>query len=344
MYFFGETACCSRSQVDRRSAMKMTEPIVFISYSHSDEREKNKLVSHLGVLQGHGLVSLWSDDVVGPGGDWKTELDKVIAHAKIAVLLITANFLNSEFILQAEVPELLRRHQSDGLVIIPVIAKACAWRAVDWLQSLTVRPQSGHPVWAEGGLHADERLSLIAEEIMEIVKQEANGFPFTEKDSASQRTTDLDSYHRVYKGVTTDERGVDASAKGGPWRILIVEDEPSWQKRLIRILQEINCAVVTAANYEEVKGMLTNFNFDLVSIDLNLDKSTRYADGRELALRIREKFGDDIPIIIVTGTGDLEEQRRAFKEYNVFDFIEKAKLDLEEFQSTVLEAIGGSPS
>ena len=110
----------------------MTEPIVFISYSHSDEEEKNKLVSHLGVLQGHGLVSLWSDDYVGPGGDWKTELDKVMAHAKIAVLLITANFLNSEFILQSEVPELLRRHQSDELVIIPVIAKACAWRAVDW--------------------------------------------------------------------------------------------------------------------------------------------------------------------------------------------------------------------
>ena len=84
--------------------------------------------------------------------------------------------------------------------------------------------------------------------------------------------------------------------------------------------------------------------FDLVTIDLNLDKSTRYADGRELALQIRERFGDDFPIIIVTGTGDLEEQRRAFKEYNVFDFIEKAKLDMEEFQRVVLEAVGGSRS
>ena len=108
------------------------------------------------------------------------------------------------------------------------------------------------------------------------------------------------------------------------------------------MLKEVNCSVVTAANYEEVKGMLGKFDFDLVSIDLNLDKSTRYADGRELALRIREKFGNDIPIIIVSGTGDLEEQRRAFKEYNVFDFIEKAKLDMEEFQQTVLEAVGGS--
>ena len=181
----------------------MTEPIVFISYSHSDEKEKNKLVSHLGVLQRHRLISLWSDDYVGPGGDWKNELEQVIEQAKIAVLLITANFLNSETILQAEVPELLKRHQSGELVVIPVIAKACAWRAVDWLQPLSIRPQSGDPVWAEGGLRADEHLSLIAEEIMDVVKQEANGLTFVENDStSSQSLADLDSYHPVYTSFT----------------------------------------------------------------------------------------------------------------------------------------------
>jgi len=333
----------------------MTKAVVFISYSHKDELEKNMLVSHLGVLQGHGLVSLWNDDDVGPGGDWKTELDQVIAQAKIAVLLITANFLNSEFILHSEVPELLKRHQDDELVIIPVIARACAWKAVDWLQPLSIRPQSGIPVWAEGGLHVDDQLCLIAEEIMGIVKQEANGLSFAANDDTHlQPTTDLDSYHAIYKGVDEDGKSrtkakastpaTTSNGKGGPWRVLIVEDEPSWQKRLGRVLEEINCTVVTATDYSEVEKLLDNFDFNLVTIDLNLDKSTQYADGRELAREIRERFGDDIPIIIVTGTGNLDEQRRAFKEYNVFDFIEKAKLDMEELQRTVLEAVGGSPS
>ena len=97
--------------------------------------------------------------------------------------------------------------------------------------------------------------------------------------------------------------------------------------------------MVTASNYEQVESLLNDFNFDLVTVDLNLDKSTQYSDGLELVLRIRESSKQHIPVIVVTGTGNLEGQRRAFKEYGVFDFIQKAKLDLEEFQGVVKEAI-----
>jgi len=308
----------------------MAEPIVFISYSRRDEAEKNKLISHLGVLQQTGLISIWNDDYIRAGEDWDNRIKQIIAQAKIAVLLITANFLNSEFILSHEIPELLRRRQSEGLVVLPVIARACAWRAVDWLQQMSVRPKNGTPVWAEGGVLVDENLSLIAEEILDVVKA-AKSASAVAPASANPATGALEGCQ-------------PEPAKLGPWRILIVDDEPSWQRRLSRILREINCTVVTAGDYDQVDAMLNNldFDFDLVTVDLNLDKSTRYADGLELALRIRETFGHKIPIIIITGTGNLDEQRRAFKEYQVFDFIQKARLDLEEFQDVVLEALNGS--
>ena len=87
----------------------MTQMVIFVSYSHKDEREKDKLLSHLGVLQHQGLIDLWSDDRIGAGTHWKQEISEAIAQAKVAILLISANFLTSDFILGEEVPKLLKR-------------------------------------------------------------------------------------------------------------------------------------------------------------------------------------------------------------------------------------------
>jgi hypothetical protein len=84
-------------------------------------------------------------------------------------LLISANFLTSRFILEREVRMLLERRKRGGLVIFPVIAKACAWRAVDWLAKMNVKPKNGEPVWREGGRHVDEELAAVAEEVAAIV-------------------------------------------------------------------------------------------------------------------------------------------------------------------------------
>src|SRR5262245_52717279 len=102
----------------------MTQPVIFISYSHKDEKEKDKLLSHLAVLQAGGLISLWSDDRIKAGADWKQEIREAMAQAKVAILLISANFLSSSFILSQEIPALLQRREREGLTVFPVIAKA----------------------------------------------------------------------------------------------------------------------------------------------------------------------------------------------------------------------------
>lgn len=144
-------------------------PSVFISYSHKDESEKNKLLSHLGVLGKADLAEVWSDDRIGTGADWQRDIEQAMAGAKVAILLVSDNFLNSDFILRAEVPALLRRRASDGLVILPLIAKACAWRKVKWLAEIQVAPKNGTPIWRDDGRHVDEDLAHIAEKIADIV-------------------------------------------------------------------------------------------------------------------------------------------------------------------------------
>lgn len=147
----------------------MSHPTVFISYSHQDETEKDEIVAHLSVLESEGLLDVWVDDRIGAGSEWAKDIDQAIGHARVAILLITKNFLTSKFILQTEVPRLLQRRQDDSLTVFPVIARHCAWRKVGWLTKMNVRPKNGAPVWREGGRYADEHLAAIAEEVADII-------------------------------------------------------------------------------------------------------------------------------------------------------------------------------
>lgn len=68
----------------------------------------------------------------------------------------------------------MRRHQNEGLIIILVIAKPCAWKEVEWLTRIQVCPRNGRPVWGNGGSHVDEDLATISEEVAAIVSANRN--------------------------------------------------------------------------------------------------------------------------------------------------------------------------
>jgi hypothetical protein len=108
----------------------MTSPTVFISYCHKDEVWKDRLVTHLGVLQQESILDLWVDRRIGAGGNWYQEIEEAIARASVAVLLVSADFLTSKFILSKEIPRLLERWDKEGLRIFPVILRPCAWKHV----------------------------------------------------------------------------------------------------------------------------------------------------------------------------------------------------------------------
>ncbi len=156
---------------DRTAPRAHPKPLVFVSYSHKDEAEKEKLLCHLGVL-GHAadLTDVWSDDRMGAGTDWQSEVQRAIETARVAVLLVTDHFLNSKFIKSKEVPAILQRRRSNGLTVYPIIARACAWETVSWLTAMNVKPKNGAPVWRQNGRHVDEELARIAQDIAVLIK------------------------------------------------------------------------------------------------------------------------------------------------------------------------------
>lgn len=147
----------------------MTEPLVFLSYSSEDEDLKDQLVAQLGVLDRAGLLDVWSTDQIGAGADWQLEITRAIGEAKVAILLISANFLNSDFILNDQVPALLQRRERAGLVILPLIAKACPWPQVDWLARLVGDPKQVMPIWRGTNSQADEKLAIVADTVARVV-------------------------------------------------------------------------------------------------------------------------------------------------------------------------------
>lgn len=94
---------------------------VFISYSHADKQWLERLKVHLKPLERQGVIDLWSDEKIHAGSNWKEEIKKALKEAVVAVLLISADFLASDFIDKDELPPLLAAAKKEDTVILPVI-------------------------------------------------------------------------------------------------------------------------------------------------------------------------------------------------------------------------------
>lgn len=97
---------------------------VFVSYSHADTEYVARLRVHLKSLERTGLVELWDDSRIAAGERWKDAIEAALTRAAAAVLIISADFLASEFIVTNELPPLLRAAEERGTTILPLIAKA----------------------------------------------------------------------------------------------------------------------------------------------------------------------------------------------------------------------------
>jgi WD40 repeat protein len=147
-------------------------PSVFLSYSRQDEAWKDHLKKHLGVLEAQGLLDTWDDRRIEAGADWFEEIQDAMAQASVAVLLISADYLTSNFILGEEVPKLLERRSREGLHVIPVIVHACAWEQVKWLRPLQARPRDDRTLDSFREARRNQELTKIAQEILGILERE----------------------------------------------------------------------------------------------------------------------------------------------------------------------------
>jgi hypothetical protein len=91
--------------------------------------------------------------------------------ADVAVLLVSADFLTSSFILREEVARLLTRRQQGGFPIVPILVRPCPWEEVPWLASMQIRPLDARPLSAGNEHQIETELTAIVEEIAALLRR-----------------------------------------------------------------------------------------------------------------------------------------------------------------------------
>jgi hypothetical protein len=123
---------------------------LFYSFSTKDERVRSKLETHLAMLKRENLIREWHFRKILPGAAFKGEIDKHLNTANIILLLVSADFLASEYCYTIEMERAMERHEEGSAVVIPIILRPCEWDTAPFA-NLEALPKDGKPVtsWRE---------------------------------------------------------------------------------------------------------------------------------------------------------------------------------------------------
>lgn len=127
--------------IERRRAAR-----VFVSYSHRDERQLNELKTHLSPLERLKLIETWYDRRIVAGEDFGQKINENIDGADIILLLVSSDFIASNYCYEKEMKRALERHQRGEARVVPVIVRDVNWKVIPELSSLTAVPKDGKPV------------------------------------------------------------------------------------------------------------------------------------------------------------------------------------------------------
>lgn len=159
---------------------------IFISYSHRDEALRLQLEKHLASLKRQKIIKAWHDRKIEAGMDWASQIDNNLNKADIILLLISPDFIFSNYCSEIEMELAIRRHEAGEAILIPIILEPCDWQ---WLPfgKYQAFPKDAKPIttWAnlnEAFLDVIQGIRVVAERLFDQRQQKAQ-----EKKAACDR-------------------------------------------------------------------------------------------------------------------------------------------------------------
>jgi hypothetical protein len=145
---------------------------LFFSYSHRDESLRDELEKHLTMLKRQGRIEAWHDRRIIPGQPLDQAIGGQLDEASIILLLVSSDFLDSEYCYGVEVQHAMERHERGEAVVIPVILRSCDWKSAPF-GGLLALPRDGKPVitWAD----RDEAFLDVTEGIKAVLANRPGG-------------------------------------------------------------------------------------------------------------------------------------------------------------------------
>lgn len=118
---------------------------IFYSYSHSDESFRVDLEKHLSLMRRNGEIAGWHDRNISAGTEWKGSIDKHLERANIILLLVSADFLASDYCYEIEMKRAMKLHTEGKARVIPIILRDCDWSSAPFA-ALQALPRDAKPI------------------------------------------------------------------------------------------------------------------------------------------------------------------------------------------------------
>jgi hypothetical protein len=148
----------------------MADPVrVFYSYSHEDEPMLGSLRTHLAMLRRRGLITEWVDRDIEAGSGWRDRIAQELEAADLVLLLVSADFVNSDFCYEQEMPRALERSDEGAAKVVAIVLRPVdGWEDSPFAR-LQVAPKDAQPVttWQ----NQDEALADVAAKIRRVVER-----------------------------------------------------------------------------------------------------------------------------------------------------------------------------
>lgn len=161
--------------------------LLFCSYAHEDEKYKEDFDKHLTLLQKTGFIRVWHDRKVAAGMNWECELDDNLESAHLIALLISADFLSSDYCYGKEMKRAMARYDRGEAVVLPIIVRPVDWALAPFAK-LQVLPKDGKAIikWKsqdEAWTQVSKGIRKVIDRIHESASSKKNGTLRAPRDS-----------------------------------------------------------------------------------------------------------------------------------------------------------------
>lgn len=170
---------------------------IFFSYAHEDEELRDQLAKHLKLMERQGLIESWYDREITGGQEWQGQIDQHLESADVILLLISSDFIASDYCSDIEMKRAMERHAEGKARVIPVILRDADWKEAPF-GKLQAYPKNAQPITSWD--NRDEAFAHVARGIRGIV---------SEINSKKHKLSGISDFN-------TKQRGVESKSSKAP--------------------------------------------------------------------------------------------------------------------------------